>query len=81
MPNCPDCKKYLKEGAYRCLCGWRSKPKEPVNCCRKCGDMRAYRCGPEHDSYFLCDRHREELKQKLTKRDYLEDLANDDIQS
>ena len=80
MPNCPDCNNFLKEGAFHCLCGWRSKPKEPEkpgNCCNKCGDLRAYRCGPDHAPFFLCDLCREKFKKSLeSEPDYFNDLVD-----
>ena len=80
--NCPECNNFLKEGAFHCLCGWRSKPKEPEkpgNCCNKCGDLRAYRCGPDDKPVFLCDTHREEFKQILKEPARDPSEPNDDI--
>ena len=91
--KCPDCDRWLKEGAYKCICKWRSKlkEKEHSNCCRKCGNSRAFRCGPDHDPYFLCDPHREELKANIKEAkeereaiqsessDYLQDLSEGKI--
>lgn len=97
--NCPDCKNWLKQDQVSCFCGWRSKPKEKksVNCCRKCGDLNAFRCGLDHDPFFLCDPHREEMKANLaeakeertaikqesqdSERDYLQDMADGIIKS
>ncbi len=66
--NCPDCNNFLKETAYKCLCGWRSKPKEEESkyTCKKCDHTRfLFRCGPSDDPFYLCDQHRQEFKENL----------------
>jgi len=43
----------------------KPEPRKRVLCCKVCGDLNAYRCGPDNNIYYLCDKHREELKARL----------------